>query len=934
MTFHKPFHLLQQYFLVTKSGLFDNSYYTNTETNEQFFSKSKNIINFLMNDKGRTIDPHPLFDCNWYLQHNQEYGSIDMNPLIHYLTRNQDNIGDPNPYFDSRWYLEQNKDVAQANQNPLVHYLKHGANEGRDPSLRFSTTWYLNVNKDVKHSKMNPLAHFLRYGRLEGRSPTPQTLFINSYNNIEILKDGSIYFLSNDPQLHISCLQNICKNELCLTFLVKIRSLTERNIDPKLYLDYGAGFSEESSFNLLQIDNNYWMGVLPMPFLIDAIRLDPSSSRGQAEITDLNLKAFNTDEAFDAIFGKTGPIDEIINLAKLTARLSQRRRGQSKSQHLAFRSHASAIFIESLAKYLNTTPHSKQIEYEDWVSKYDSITEKDIEIMHEKLSEFSVKPLFSIILPVYNTDATLLKDVINSILSQTYPFFELCIADDASPNENVRKIIEAEAEQDERIKYIFRTENGHISQCSNSALSLATGDFVVLVDHDDLIPKHALWVIAHYINNYPDKKIFFSDEDKIDEDGKRQDPYFKGSFDQYLLYGHNLVSHLGVYELNLVKSIGGFRKGFEGSQDYDLILRCFEHCGADKIMHIPHVLYHWRMVPGSTAISANQKNYAIIAAENALNEHFRRTNLPFVSTNGRAAGNTSIGVNKNDKLKEPLISIIIPTRDGGEYLRKCIDSIDIQTNNVELIIIDNGSTDLSTLRYIEQLNFSRKAITLRYPHEFNFSKINNFGAENAKGEILCFLNDDTEVLSSNWLSRARTLLNIHSVGIVGARLLYPDATVQHFGIYIGLGPHKVAGTPHVGLDATDPGYFSKAFLTQQFSAVTAACMFIRKQDFLKVGGFEPQLRVAYNDVDLCLKIRCCGLQVVCDADIELIHKESKTRGADTTPERRARLDQEAQWMREKWKDILDTDPFFNSNFDNERNGFSLSFPPRISLPWK
>jgi O-antigen biosynthesis protein len=441
--------------------------------------------------------------------------------------------------------------------------------------------------------------------------------------------------------------------------------------------------------------------------------------------------------------------------------------------------------------------------------------------------------------------------------------------------------------------------------------------------------------VVFYINANPDCQVLFSDEDKIDEDGIRHEPYFKGSFDEYLLYGHNMVSHLGVYRRTLIEAVGGFRRGYEGSQDYDLILRCFERCGAKQIVHIPHVLYHWRKTPGSTAISPNQKSYAILAAQNSINDHFGRCALPLASVDGRFPGITTVATRQGIGRGEDRVSIIIPTRDGGGALRSCIDSVEkCKDDNIEIIIVDNGSQGKTTLEYLRRIEAVGSAIILRYPLEFNFSKINNFAVEHATGRLLCFLNDDTEVMSLDWLNRARSLLSMSKVGIVGARLLYPDMTLQHFGIHLGLGPHRVAGTPHVRQEAADPGYFSKSILMQQFCAVTAACLFIRRDDFLNVGGFEPELKVAYNDVDLCLKIRALGLHVICDPDIELIHHESKTRGLDVTDRKRQRLDVEARWMRHRWAKLLDSDPFFSPNFDLERNDYCLAFPPRALLPWR
>jgi len=932
MRFHTLLTLWRRYILVRQSGLFDHVYYIEANDNVTKSSSFQALLHFLTEGAPAGANPHPLFNTSWYLEQNPQLKTNNENPLIHYLEIGVKEGCNPNPYFDSKWYLDQNKDVARSGQNPLVHYLKHGAKEERDPSTRFSTKWYVDENKDVRNSSLNPLGHFLRYGKSEGRSPTRGTLHIDSFVNITLQNDGSLEFTNGDPQLHISVLRKACSNQICLIFSVQLFS--EGNLDPRLYADYGAGFSEESSFELRKVDENRWEGFLPLPFMIKSLRFDPSSKRGRATLGDLSLREFNINECFDQLLSVDSGTETITQLVRNTLRLAMRKRGTATASHALFSERAVAHVCDYVAKSINPQQSLNQIKYNEWIAAYDTVTSIDKEKMLELLPEMRIKPTFSIIIPVYNTNQQLLREAIASVLTQTYPYFEICIADDASPDARVRNVIEEAARNDSRIKYVFRDINGHISECSNTALSLATGDYIVLLDHDDIIPVHSLWVVAYYINLHPNGQIFFSDEDKIDEDGLRQDPYFKGEFDQYLLYGHNMVSHLGIYKRSLIESIGGFRKGFEGSQDYDLTLRCFEKCEADQIVHIPHILYHWRMVAGSTAISADQKSYAIIAAQKAINEHFKRTALPFVSVDGRVPGNTAIAELKQPNTIPSLVSIIIPTRNGGEYLCRCVESIDLNDPSIELIIVDNGSTETETLEYLNNLNNSQKARVLKYPYEFNFSKINNFAAEYATGQILCFLNDDTEVISEKWLSRARTFLSVSTIGIVGARLLYPDGTLQHFGIHLGLGPHKVVGTPHVGQEASEPGYFSKGFLTQQFSAVTAACLFIRRSDFLAIGGFEPQLGVAYNDIDLCLKIRQLGLKIVCDADIELIHKESKTRGADTTPERKERLDKEAKWMRQKWGAILDSDPFFSPNFDKDRNDYSLAFPPRIPLPWK
>jgi O-antigen biosynthesis protein len=928
--------LLHHYYIVRKSGLFDGDYYR--ETSRQFRHKFlPPIVHFLMEGGAAGCSPHPLFDSGWYLTRNPGVKAKSANPLVHYLLRGARQGCDPNLYFDTKWYLAHNKDVAQAGMNPLVHYLKHGAAEGRDPSPKFDTQWYVGEYKDVARAGINPLVHFLRYGRAEGhRAPTPEVVLVTSTSNIVPRNDGSLEFINGDPQLHLSFAASAYINQICLVLSCHIEVIEGDYFDPRLYIDYGDGISEDHAFYLAKTDKDHWQALLPMPCLIKTIRLDPSSRRGVIRPPEISVRPVDLSAFLDQLLSgedaaKQSLTETVLAIAKFV-KLGCRKILHSES---LFAGYTVSAIAGSASKSLNASAMINHATYLEWIERYDTITQNDISEMEASLSAFKRKPLFSVIMPVYNTNTSLLKQAIDSVLVQTYPYFELCIADDASSDPEIRAVIQKAARRDQRIKYLFRPANGHISECTNSALSLATGDFVVLVDHDDVIPVHTLWTVTFYINMYPDCKVLFSDEDKIDYEGLRQDPYLKGAFDEYLLYGHNMVSHLGVYNRSLIEEVGGFRQGYEGSQDYDLILRCFDRCGAKAIVHIPHVLYHWRMMAGSTSVSADQKGYAILAAQKSIDDHFGRRGLPFRSVDGRFPGITAITMPNSEAQAESRVSIIIPTRDGRSHLVACIDSIKKHKDpNVELIIVDNGSKDKQTIDYLRQLAKSGTANILSYNREFNFSKINNFAVGHASGELLCFLNDDTEVVSPEWLNRARTLLSIPAIGIVGARLLYADMTLQHFGIHLGLGPHKVAGTPYVGQHTSNPGLASKAILMQQFCSVTGACLFIRREDFMKVGGFEPELAVAYNDVDLCLKLRNTGLQVVCDPDIELIHHESKSRGLDLTPEKRQRLDREGEWMRRKWEKKLDADPFFNPNFDLKGSEYALAFPPRVTLPWR
>lgn len=700
---------------------------------------------------------------------------------------------------------------------------------------------------------------------------------------------------------------------------IDAQPLEEGNaLSGQLYIDYGDGFDEKMSLPFTSGAEPRVL-LIARPELVKQVRWDPDRKSNVIHLPTVTFRSVaNIAEAEAVISGQ-------VSAGTDTAPLFELARACISRPSMRPREAAEASLVLMVSEF------DLDAQYRRWLFRFERPTPDDYATIREMTDALQIRPKFSFVMPTYNTPLPLLAACLDSMLEQSYPDFEICVADDKSPDPEVAAMLADYAARDSRLKYVVSPKNGHISDASNRALKLATGDFIVLVDHDDVIPDYTLFVVAYYINLHPDADVLYSDEDKIDLHHNRFAPYFKGNFSKFLMYGHNMVSHLGVYRRSLVEQIGGFRLGLEGSQDYDLLLRCYEQSSDSRIVHIPHVLYHWRTTPGSTAISPDQKGYAIVAAQFAINGHFERTGIPLRSCDGFAPGCTGI---RPARAFDTSVSIIIPTRNGLDVLKPCIDSIFATVpEHVEILIVDNGSDDPETLAYLETLSSTGTARVLRYDQPFNFSLINNFAAEHATGELLCFLNNDTEILSADWLSRARALLSMDEVGIVGARLFFPDGTLQHFGIALGMGDHRVAGTPHGGMNGNDPGYFGKARLTQEFSAVTAACLFIRRSDFLKVGGFDADFRVAYNDVDLCLRIRALGLKIVGDAEIRLIHKESRTRGSDKTGERAKRLDDEARRMRERWGDLLLNDPFFSPNLSLDRLDFMPAVPPRLPMPW-
>ncbi len=738
------------------------------------------------------------------------------------------------------------------------------------------------------------------------------------------LGDGRYKLTTDDPWLDLHFLETPPTGALS-GLRVRMSGLDEHNVpSARLYLDYGDGFEPHDALDLPPCSGTETIEfTVPLAgaHLLKSIRFDPHDRPNEIRIERIAfVPQIDVDEALDAAAAAYPPEIEIADA--LAAARQTLRGGTALTVKQAHR----------VTLLLSSPYRGRQLDYGIWRRRWIEPRRQDYARIAEMTAELKVRPRFSFVMPVYNTPIGLLQECLDSMLNQTYQDFEICVADDNSPNPEVLETLERYARRDPRIKIAARRHNGHISAASNSAAALATGDWIVLIDHDDLVPDYCLFTVAWYINKHPEGRVFFSDEDKITLLGERVQPYFKGSYDPFLMYGHNMVSHLGVYRRDLFEQVGGFRLGLEGSQDYDLLLRCAEAAGETAIVHIPHVLYHWRAIPGSTAVSADQKGYAIHAAVAAINGHFERLGLPLRSVEGFSAGCTGLAP---AKIVKATVSIIIPTRDHGDDLQACIESVLASDHaDAEIIIIDNGSTDEASRSYLAELE--RDGVARVIPHDapFNFSEINNLGARHATGEILCFLNNDTEVLSSGWLARARVLLDLPGVGMVGARLLYPDGTLQHFGLVTGMADHRVAGAPHLGQPGEASGYFGKARLMQQFSAVTAACMFVKADVFAKVGGFDEELRVAYNDVDLCLKVRKAGFKIVGDPDIVLIHKESKSRGSDLTGERSERLNAEGRLMRERWAATLDNDPFYSPNLSLDRGDFVVANPPRVPVPWR
>lgn len=567
--------------------------------------------------------------------------------------------------------------------------------------------------------------------------------------------------------------------------------------------------------------------------------------------------------------------------------------------------------------------------YQRWLALYDTAF-TDAEELEELLSGLEVRPRFSILMPCYNPDLDWLARAINSVRNQAYPDWELCITDDASDRAEVRKLIQQAAQEDERIRCVFHEVNGHICEATNSALEIATGDWLVLLDNDDELHPEALLWVADAISRSPTARLVYTDEDKLDDRRERQAPYFKCDFNYDLFLSHNMICHLGAYHAATVRDLGGFRKGFEGAQDWDLALRVLDAAGPEAIVHVPRVLYHWRVHSGSTASGASAKNYALAAAVNAVQEHLDRCGVRAVAQKHPFLDYLRVKYAVPEPT--PLVSIVVPTRDRVDLLSTCIESVMQKTNypNLEIIVVDNGTECPRTLSYFEDAQRRWPNVrVLRDDRPFNYSALNNAAVRVAEGDYICLMNNDIEVISPDWLDEMVGHASRSGVGCVGAKLYYPNNLVQHAGVVLGIG--GVAGHVHKMIGRDSGGYFGRAQLTQSLSAVTAACLVVKKTVFDEVGGLdEEHLAVAFNDVDFCLRVREAGYRNVFTPFAELYHHESVSRGLEDTAEKRKRFAAEAAYMMHRWKPQLDRDPAYSPNLSLDSEQFAYAFPPRLT----
>lgn len=557
-----------------------------------------------------------------------------------------------------------------------------------------------------------------------------------------------------------------------------------------------------------------------------------------------------------------------------------------------------------------------EIDYKEWLEKNMPARQ---ELDRQEKHKFKYAPKISILVPVYNTPETFLRQMIESVQKQTYGNWELCIANANPANEQVKVILKEYTANDAKVKVTDVPENEGIAQNTNKALEIADGTFIGLLDHDDVLAENALYEVVKELNKAVDTDVIYTDEDKVSTAMDEYfSPNFKPDFNLDMLRSNNYFCHFFVAKKELIETVGGFRGEYNGAQDYDLFLRCIEK--AERIAHIPKILYHWRVHQESTADNPLSKMYAYDAGQKAIEQHLKRCGVTAEVSKTENLGFYRV---KYQQEGSPLVSILIPNKDQKDTLDQCLKSIEARTDyeNYEIIIIENNSTEQETFEYYKQIK-NPKIRVIEWKDEFNYSAINNFGVRHAKGEYLLFLNNDIEVINSDWLGEMLSNCQREEVGAVGAKLYYPDNTVQHAGVIVGIG--GVAGSVFVGLKRGYTGYMHRASIQQNLSAVTAACMMVKKSVFEEVGGFEEELKVAFNDIDFCLKIREKGHLIVYDPYVELYHYESKTRGAEDTTEKIRRFQSEIEYMRSHWSSILKNgDPAYNPNLSLKKWDYSL-----------
>ena len=584
-----------------------------------------------------------------------------------------------------------------------------------------------------------------------------------------------------------------------------------------------------------------------------------------------------------------------------------------------WRNQGSRALVDKMISKVKTAS-TREIPYQKWIIRH---LPGNKELEKQRREKFDYQPKISIVVPLYKTPEKYLLQLVESVKAQTYPNWELCLSDGSGENSPLTSFLKSLEAGDERIKVVYNEQALQISENTNAGIEIATGAYIAFADHDDELTPHALFECVKALNKDRKIRLIYSDEDKMSMDGhKFFQPHFKPDYNPDLLCTVNYICHLFVVQREILDQVGTFRKEFDGAQDYDFIFRCVEAVDPSEIYHVTKILYHWGCHEDSTAENPESKTYAFEAGKRAIEEHYHRTGIKAEVYQGEF-----LGLYRTRFLRDhdPLISIIIPNKDHIEDLKRCMDSIDQKSSykNYEYIIVENNSTDEKTFQYYKDLEAENpKAHVVYWDKEFNYSAINNYGATFAKGEYILLLNNDTEIINETCLEELLGYCMRSDVGAVGARMYYEDDTIQHAGVVIGFG--GIAGHCFVLQPRGTTGYCHRIICAQDYSAVTAACMLVKKSAFDEVGGLTEELAVAFNDIDFCMKLREAGYLIVYNPYAELYHYESKSRGLEDTPEKVARFNKEMQIFERRWPDILrNGDPYYNPNLTLKSQDFSL-----------
>jgi O-antigen biosynthesis protein len=640
---------------------------------------------------------------------------------------------------------------------------------------------------------------------------------------------------------------------------------------------------------------------------LDVLRAQANCAANQSPVSDLQAQMERLRRDFDVVY----------------ATLEETLRSRSWRWTAPLRQGMNALRAWRKMAYFKNGDAQRAIAkasvYQAWL-KRNAPSPSELEEFGKRSEEFSWRPVISVIMPTFNTPKRYIDEAIESVRSQAYPYWELCIADDASTLPHVWETLERCASEDARVRVVRRKANGHISRASNSALELATGEYVGFLDHDDLLSRDALYQVALLLNLHPETDMIYSDEDQIDDQGLRRMPYFKPDWCPDSFLSRMYTCHLSVYRRSLVEKIGGFRTGYEGSQDYDLALRFTEM--TDRIRHIPKILYHWRSHSQSTAAEWKVKSYALSAAQRAVEDALKRRDESGKAT--RSPGGMHLVVRY--QIKRPgRVNVIIPTRDQGKVLNVCLNSIFERSSyeDFEVVVVDNGSVEPEALGLFDlwRRREPKRFQIVKMDIPFHYSKLNNEAVRISSGRYLLFLNNDTEIISADWIEAMMEQAQRLSVGAVGAKLLYPDNTIQHGGVIAGVG--EVAGHSHRGFPRGAPGYFNQLMTVNNYSAVTGACMMCRRETYESVGGFDESLQVGFNDIDFCFKMLERGLRNVWLPHVVLYHHESKSRGMDDTPEKLLRAKRETDYMRSRWGHLIKTDPCYSQHLTRRYEDYRL-----------